>query len=155
MVWRSLRRRLFHSPCVKSRLIHRSVIKCDLSWIVHLLRSKNTIMLKLIITECGGSPTEWEWRVCDAGRRESVVQAHRFRRDDLLYPEKHAYTRTLKPDSAPAGSQALWSGRRSLRSAVQSSGEIGERLRVPAGGDELPARLRVQLDRLDPFRTYF
>ena len=23
-------------------------------------------MFKLIITECGGSPTEWEWRVCDA-----------------------------------------------------------------------------------------
>jgi hypothetical protein len=23
-------------------------------------------MSKLIITECGGSPTEWEWRVCDA-----------------------------------------------------------------------------------------
>jgi len=106
-------------------------------------------MLKLIITECGGSPTEWEWRVCDAAGQplrigwqrsrnmakqegESVVQADRFRRDDLLYPEKHAYTRTLKPDSAPAGSQALWSGRRSLRSAVQSSGEIGERLRVPA-----------------------
>ncbi len=23
-------------------------------------------MLKMIITECGGSPTEWEWRVCGA-----------------------------------------------------------------------------------------
>jgi len=30
------------------------------------LRSKNSVMLKVIITECGGSPTEWEWRVCDA-----------------------------------------------------------------------------------------
>jgi hypothetical protein len=31
-----------------------------------LLRSQNSVMLKVIITECGGSPTEWEWRVCDA-----------------------------------------------------------------------------------------
>jgi hypothetical protein len=58
---------LFHSPCVKSRLIHETAIRLyssDSSWIVHLLFALD--MLKLIITECGGSPTEWEWRVCDA-----------------------------------------------------------------------------------------
>ena len=38
------------------------VVDSDLSFCVR----KNSVMLKLIITECGGSPTEWEWRVCNA-----------------------------------------------------------------------------------------
>jgi hypothetical protein len=56
---------LFHSPCVKSRLIHESFIRLFPAIPVGLFISKNSVMLKVIITECGGSPTEWEWRICD------------------------------------------------------------------------------------------
>jgi hypothetical protein len=50
--------------------MHESVIKLfraiPVGLFIFFLRSNNSVMLKVIITECGGSPTEWEWRVCDA-----------------------------------------------------------------------------------------
>jgi len=38
-------------------------------------------MFELIITECEGSPIEWEWRVCDASGRPLLIGWQRSRKE--------------------------------------------------------------------------
>jgi len=38
-------------------------------------------MFEVIIAECEGSPTEWEWRVCDNSGRRLMVGWQKSRKD--------------------------------------------------------------------------
>ena len=38
-------------------------------------------MFEVIITECEGSPTEWEWRVCDTSGRPLLIGWQRSRKE--------------------------------------------------------------------------
>ena len=45
-------------------------------------------MFELIITECEGSPIEWEWRVCDASGRPLLIGWQRSRKEAKHEGEK-------------------------------------------------------------------